>query len=69
MLRFVIGNISDFEQNGINIVSERKSNNGKAIKHLEHLTDEQFANIRFNDNFEFKSDEALTELLDNIEWS
>lgn len=69
MLRFIIGNVEDFETVGIDITTDRKSIDGiKAMKHIEHLTDDQFNIVRFDSDFKFKSGESLEEMLLSDEW-
>jgi len=67
MLRYIIGNVTDFTTVGIDIITERTSTDGKALKHIESLTDEQFDIIRFDSKFEFKSD--VEELMASPEWT
>ena len=68
MLRYIIGNKDDFTTAGIEITTERTSSTGLALKHIENLTDEQFETVRFDERFEFKSDEAVEEMLASPEW-
>jgi hypothetical protein len=70
MLRFIIGNVTDFEAIPIDISTERKSINGsRVLKHIELLTDAEFEAVRYNAAFEFKSDEAIAELMATEEWT
>jgi len=75
-LRFIIGNITDFRDLGIDQGSCRTSIDGtKMIIHQEELTDDQFdAILSARDEgklFDFMSADnpALTTLLESVEWS
>ena len=61
MLRFVIATKADFETAGIPITGERTTIDGRYVKHIELLSDEQFDTDKIDEKFEFKSD--LTGLL------
>jgi hypothetical protein len=66
--RYVFASVENFRQKNIDISTARKSLNGAiALKHIELLTDNQFNSIRFNENFEFRS-EGVTELLQSSDW-
>lgn len=70
MLRFIVGNVADFDSVGIDITSERESiDNTKSLKHIELLSDEQFETVRFDKRFEFLSDENLEALIATSEWN
>ena len=68
MIKFVIANISDFEQVGIDVSTCRKSIDGlKALKHIENLSAEELNTIRFMQEFEFVG-ESIHELMQTEEW-
>lgn len=69
MLRFVIGSVEAFNIASIEVASDRRSVDGsKAMKHIELLSDAEFDAVRFNQSFEFLSDDALFELIQTPEW-
>jgi hypothetical protein len=69
MLRFIISDTINFENSNIPIDNERKSLDGsKTLKHIEHLTDEQFNVVRFDSNFNFMSDDDVYNLMQTLEW-
>jgi len=57
---FVMALPADFESAGIPITTERIIDS-KAIKHVEHLSAEQFEAIRFNEQFEFVDEIPIQE--------
>lgn len=69
-LRFVIGNVADFETLGIDISTCRKSIDGtKTLIHQEFISDEQFEACIEADKFEFKSGANLETMLQSDEWN
>ena len=69
MLLFIVSDISNFDNLGISTDNERKSvDQLKTIKHIEHITDEQLNIIRFDDKFDFLSNDNFYNLMNTEEW-
>jgi hypothetical protein len=70
MLRFIIGNVADFEAIPIDISTERRSVDGtKALKHIELLSEEELEAVQSNSAFEIVSNDAVGELMATEEWT